>query len=1271
MRELSLCYFSATAMEIPSLSRGVSLFRKRGLSISLCARTRTQLFDDRQVERFVKAALKSDVIFVSLHGGKASCPAMDALLEAYENASDGKAKVLHIQPVGGDEEALAIAQKHCSHFGTPFWDELNRYFVYGGAQNFCNMLIMLHNKVFNEKVSLSPPEKPPEEGIYHPDFPAVPPLEEYLGSKISPERPTVGIWFYQSYWLNGNLEYIDALIREVEKQGANALPVFHLRYKDAVRGNRGADYVVERFFKNEKGETRIDVLISPMMFSLTLASPEYAELYPDLGVPVIQAVLTWNSFDAWKESVQGLCPMDVSYSVAQPEFDGCIVTVPVGYRSEEEVDPVTGALLCRFKPIPDRVEKTVALALNWANLRRKSASERKVAIIFHNYPPRNDRIGCAAGLDSFESVVRLLKELAKKGYEVDRIYESGDELARDLLLCLTNDRRWLAPEEMARRCQIWANPETYGKWHDLLPQSVKVKLEKDWGPAPGKLMVWDDKVLFPGLLNGNVFITIQPTRGRFENIEKSYHDPHLSPPYHYLFFYRWIRDIFRADAVVHVGKHGSLEWLPGKAVGLSKECYPDLSIMNLPNVYPYIINDPSEGTQAKRRSYCCIVDHLTPVYGNADLYEDLAEVELLLKEYEEAKLEDPGKLGVLRPMIWSAVKKADLDKDLNVNEEEVFKDFDSFLEVLHAHLGEISDTMINDGLHILGEVPSGKRLVEYIVQLTRLPNGDVPSLRFSVLETMGFDYEELQRNAGREFGGTANERGWMIIREAHDLCLSLVEKTLLEHGLSEAGGWSRKKGVLPKEEIIEKVIVEELGKPHEGVKKVLLYIVEKLIPKLFGTRDEVKSVIGALEGKFVLPGPSGAPTRGQADILPTGRNFYSVDPFKIPSHSAWETGVRLGDALIEKCLKETGKYPESVGIVLFGGSTMRTKGDDLAEILYLMGVKPVWQRGSGNVIGLEVIPLDELKRPRIDVVPRISGFFRDAFPNLVELIDDAVKMVALLEEKQEFNLLRKHVFKDVELYRARGLTEEEAFREATLRIFGCPPGSYGAGVAELIETKRWKTQKDLADAYIEYSSHAYGKEVYGSKKSDAFKRLLSRMDITVKNEDSREYDLFSCTDYYNYYGGLIVASKVVRGKPPLALAGDSSNPYRVVMRTTQEEAKHIFRSRLLNPKWIEGMKRHGFKGAGDISKVVDIVLGWSATADVVEDWMYERLAHKYALDPQMQEWMKSVNPYALENILNKLLEAIKRGLWKASEDVEKRLRDAYLELEGIIEEAGE
>ena len=1257
MKKFSLCYFGARALEVTSLSQAVLRFRESGGKIGIYARTASQLFDEARVKSFVRKAMASDIVVVTLFGERKSCPAFEDLISSLAEARQSGKKIpyFHVQPVSPESDSILAAEQHSDGFGSDAWNTINLYHNYAGAVNFHQMLLYFCNLLFQENLRVEPPCKLPYEGIYHPDFSSVPDLNDYLERRYDPEKPTVGLWFYQALWLGNDLEHIDAIIREIERQGANVIPVFHLRRKDPVLGNQGPDYIIDHFFM-ENGKSRIDVLINPMPSSLTLESVEWATLLPRLGVPCIQAMAMMRTHAVWKEGMQGLSAMDLPFLVAQPEFDGTLITVPIATKEETTTDPVTGAILATKKPIPDRIQRMVSIALKWAALRRKPNSEKKIAIVFHNYPPRNDRIGSASGLDSFASVKNILDHMASRSYRIDRTYQNGDELAQEMLNRMTCDRRWLTPDRMAQRAEAHADREHFLRWYETLPASVQKKMTEDWGQVPGELFVHNDQMHFPGIINGNIFLTIQPPRGDLDKAAQNYHDMFLSPPHHYLAHYRWIREVFKADAVMHIGKHGTLEWLPGKSVGLSEECYPDLAIMDLPNVYPYIINDPSEGTQAKRRSYCCIVDHLTPAMANAELYEELAEVETALRDYKDAKREDSGKVSVLRPLMWAAVVKADLDKDLHVTESEAMAHFDAFVEQVDDYLEELGDTTINDGLHILGTAPVDGKLSEFVTQLTRLPNGDIPSLRESIIKSMGFDYNQLLKNRGKKVSSNGDLTGGEIMREAHLKALQMVN-ALDQMNYDPTH--------------IDRIIEQTMDKPSPEIRIVLEYVAESLVPNIRLVTNEINSILTAFEGGFVLPGPSGAPTRGQADILPTGRNFFTLDPRKIPSRAAWEVGKKLGDSLLARYLTEKGKYPESIGMILWGGSTMRSKGDDVAEILYLMGVRPIWNDGNGNVVGVEIIPAAELNRPRLDVVPRTSGFFRDAFPNIMKLIDDAVRMVAALNEPPEINILRRNVMRDMKEHIKEGMTEEEAWREATFRVFSCPPGTYGAGVKDLVETKNWKTQQDLGNAYIRYSSHVYGDGSYGKQKPAVFKRILSRVDATFKNEDSREKDMLCCTDYYNYYGGLISAVNTVRGDLPFAVVGDSSDPQRIMTRTTFEEAQRIFRARLLNPKWLEGLKRHGYKGAGEISKAMDIVMGWDATAEVVDDWMYERLATKFALDSEMQAWMKEVNPYALQNILDKLLEAISRGMWKTSQDTEEKLRNEYLELEGNIEELTE
>jgi cobaltochelatase CobN len=1238
------------------LSQALSRTLSEGVSLTVVARTQTQLFDQSRVTVFVEEALGCDAVILSLHGGKASCPAYEPLLAAVrDRRTRGKrAPYIHIQPIGGDDEAMLAAREDSDGVDDGAWRCLYLLFNYGGADNFYKALRYLAARFQGVGDAMPEAQSIAQEGVYHPDLGYVSDVEWYFRERVDPCRPTIGIWFYQTYWVNGNLAHIDAFIREIEGRSANVVPVFSKRLKDVELGNLGPDEVVQTYFMKQD-VPRIDVLVSAMSMSMTLTNPDYQAIFPALNVPVLQAMTSSLPRAVWQDSIQGLGVMDVTFQAAMPEFDGNLITVPVATREEDTVDPLTGALPARLVPIPERIGKFVSLALNWARLRRLRNVDKRIAIIFHHYPPRNDRIGCAVGLDTFASVKLLLDIMAEAGYKIDHLYEDGKELSGALLQRMTCDQRWLTPDQMAGRAEASAGRDIFMPWHEALSPEVREKMVSSWGEMPGDLFVHEDTLYFAGLLNGNVFLTIQPPRGYLEHADAILHDLHLPPPHQYLAQYRWIRDVFKADAVIHVGKHGSLEWLPGKALGLSESCYPDLAIMDLPNLYPYIINDPGEGTQAKRRSYCCIIDHLAPAFTNSDLYEELADVEWALADYTDAARQDPGKLPILAGLLWDAVAKADLHHDLNLTEEDALSDRDTFVARLHGYLSELADTMINDGLHTLGRAPDGDRLVEFLVQLTRLPNGDIPSLREEVAVAMGYRYDELLAHRGEALPQFGGKTGGQLIAEAHERAGMMI-RALAASGFDV--------------DAARHITCTHCGGEFPGIARVLRYIAETLMPNVRRTGDEIDAAMGALSGRFVAPGPSGAPTRGQADILPTGRNFFSVDPRMIPSQGAWEVGKALGDALLKRYWQEEGRYPENVGIIVWGSPVMRSKGDDIAEILYLLGLKPVWQ-ANGIVSGLEIIPTAELGHPRIDVTPRISGFFRDAFPNLVDLIDEAVRMAAALQEPPESNFIRRHVVADQAMYRDEGLSEDETWRMATFRIFGCPPGTYGAGVKELVESKAWQTRQDLAENYIRYSAHAYGQGSYGEQRPQVFRQMLSRMDVTLKNEDTREYDMYSCTDFYNYYGGLIAAAATVRGAMPFAMVGDSSDPRRVVLRTTQEETRHVLRSRLLNPKWIEGMKRHGYKGAGDISHVMDIIIGWDATADTMEDWMYERVAGKYALDPAMQEWFKQVNPYALQNIIDKLLETIQRGMWNTTEEMEQRLRDAYLDIEGEIEDVAE
>ncbi len=1240
----------------PLISALKELIRQHGEVAEVAVRSGEDLKDVDQWEEFEHFARSCHIAIFNLHGGKKSLSSFDELVQSLQDSSVS----IYAQSASNEPE---IELMKLSTVDDAIYRKVSQYLDYGGRKNFYSLILYLANYFIGSNYEFSEPARPIWEGIYHPDFDHVPTLKEYLQSKCVAGRPTVGLWFYQSLWQAGNTLFIDRLIEEIERQGANVIPVFLHAAKDVERGTKGAEWVVENLFMKD-GRPIIDVLISTLMFSLSIKPWEGSDtgegqevarseewFIKRLNVPVLKAIVTYNTLADWNESLQGCSPMDISMGIAMPEFDGMLITVPVAARERTDIDPLTGARVIRFEPLPERTNKIVRLSLNWAKLRHIPNSQKKVAIIFHNYPPRDDRIGTAFGLDSPVSVLNIMKAMDDAGYTIERMPENGQALIEDVKSRLTLDRRWRSPEELAKRAIDSVTEGDYKDWFEQLPVAVQEKMTSAWGEAPGKLFVHKKNLIIPGVINGNIFIGLQPSRGFLEDPAAIYHSPDHPIPHHYYAYYRWIRDVFRADLVMHIGKHGSLEWLPGKSVGLSDSCFPDIAISDLPNIYPYIINNPGEGTQAKRRSYCCIIDHLVPVMHNADAYDEMAELEVMLADYYQAASEDPSKLPTQKKMIWEKVCEAKLDHDLEVEEEEAFSDFDKFLEKLHEYLHEMADTQIRDGLHILGEPPEGSRLDEFLVALTRLANGQVPSLRQSLAEAMGYDYDYLLDNRGKIVSGS--KTCGQVIDDLNSLALRLVS------GLHEQGFAV---GTIP--ELVEEI----LGKRNPKIEKVLDYIATTLAPNIDATVDELSAILCASDGGFVSPGPSGAPTRGMADILPTGRNFYSVDPQAIPSQAAWKVGVAQADALLERYLEDEGCYPESLGMVIWGSPTMRTKGDDIAEVLCLMGVRPVWEERSGRVTGIELIPIEELQRPRIDVMLRISGFFRDAFPNIVHLVDRAVELVAEQKEPPEQNFLAKHVSADISEKTAAGIDGEQAKTLACYRIFGCRPGAYGAGVSDAIDSKNWKDEKDLAEIYVKWGGYAYGRKNFGATVPDEFRRRLSRLDLTVKNEDTREYDMLDGDDFYSYHGGMIAAVKALKGELPRSYCGDSSDPDRVKTRSTVEETKHIFRARILNPKWIESMKRHGYKGAGDISRMVDIAFGWDATAEVLEDWMYEELANKYALDKDMQEWLKKVNPHALQNIAERLLEAVERGMWQATEEMKEELRDVYLDIEGWIED---
>ncbi|HEY4569729.1 MAG TPA: cobaltochelatase subunit CobN, partial [Kribbella sp.] len=742
--------------------------------------------------------------------------------------------------------------------------------------------------------------------------------------------------------------------------------------------------------------------------------------------------------------------------------------------------------------------------------------------------------------------------------------------------------------------------------------------------------------------------------------------PDMAPSHHYLAAYRWLeasRDEggFGAQAVVHLGKHGTLEWLPGKGIGMAADCAPDAVLGNLPMVYPFIVNDPGEGSQAKRRAHATLVDHLVPPMARAETYGDMAKLEYLLDEYATVSALDPEKVPTLRAQIWTLIQAAQLHHDLHTDEKPDDEDFDEFVLHLDGYLCEIKDVQIRDGLHVLGGAPDGEARVNLVLAVLRarqLWGGaySIPGLRTALGETFGVDEAELLANPGAaaDLADLATLADLPAVSGADGVDILEAVARKLVVGM-ETLSWDATK--------IPVVIAEVLGRESPPVEASLRFAAEEVVPRLARTGDELTNVLRALDGRFVEAGPSGSPTRGLVNVLPTGRNFYAVDPKAIPSRNAWDVGVALADSLLARHKSETGEWPRSVGLTVWGTSAMRTQGDDLAEVLWLLGCRPVWDEASRRVTGFEVVGLEELGRPRIDVTIRISGFFRDAFPHVVALLDEAVRTVAGLDEPATDNYLRAHVDADV--------AEGNDLRSATARVFGSKPGSYGAGLLPLVDARNWRTDAELAEVYAVWGGYAYGKDLDGAEARGSMERAYARIQVAAKNADTREHDIMDSDDYFQYHGGMIAMVRHLTGSNPKAYVGDSAVPAQVKTRTLDEEAKRVFRARVVNPRWMAAMRRHGYKGAFEMAATVDYLFGYDATAGVVDDWMYETLTTEYVANPEMAEFFRKSNPWARHGIAERLLEAAQRGLWvEPTAAALETLRSAVLETEGDIEDRG-
>ncbi|MBW4667656.1 MAG: cobaltochelatase subunit CobN [Cyanomargarita calcarea GSE-NOS-MK-12-04C] len=1153
-----------------------------------------------------------------------------------------------------------------------------QYFSQGGVENFASCLKFIADTCLSTSFNPPSPSFVPRVGLYG---------EWRKDSPI----PKVGILFYRAHYLSGNTLPIDAICQALAERNLEPVPVF-------VSSLREPDVSAELMeFLQPKDSEQIAILLNTTSFSLARLETERpsVELWQKLDVPVLQVIFSGGSVEQWESGLQGLQGRDTAINVALPEVDGRIISRAVSFKAVKTRNADLETDVIVYQPERSRIEFVAQLAANWVRLRTKPPQERRVALILANYPNRNGRIANGVGLDTPASCVEILKALQESGYRVENLPKTGDELIERLTAFVTND-----PEGREWRpvCQSVDIAE-YEEYFATLPEAVRSGITSRWGSVlemnrtdPEGTYYSPHSPLLPvsGIQFGNVFVGIQPSRGYDLDPSLNYHAPDLEPTHNYLAFYYWLREHFAVDAVVHVGKHGNLEWLPGKSVALSSNCYPEVALGPLPHLYPFIVNDPGEGAQAKRRAQAVILDHLTPPLTRAELYGSLQQLENLIDEYYEAESLDPNRLPLISSRIQELVIKENLHLDLGIGtgETDVKQNrkfqIENFLTRADGYLCELKEAQIRDGLHIFGQCPQGRQLRDLIIAIARAPNRNSIGFTRALAQDLGLDFDPLTEDLGTQL--STESRKILIEKTQHPCRIVGDAVEILEEYAAQ---------------LVEQLLTPNfpLLTPNSSLLPTLYWIQNSLIPSLQQTYLEITHLLDGLNGCYVPSAPAGAPTRGRPEVLPTGNNFYSVDIRAIPTETAWDIGRRAAETIIECYTQENGEYPKTLALSVWGTSTMRTGGDDIAEALALLGVRPVWDGAARRVVDFEILPLSILGRPRVDVTLRISGFFRDAFPNLIDLFDQAVEAVAALDEPFSQNPLAAQVRQETEYWTTQGLSDYEAYTRSRYRIFGSKPGAYGAGLQGLIESQNWTSDEDLARAYFNWSCYAYssgqGGKGEGEQKNsenstpagdlatlptpnsqlspqsapEAFKQRLQQMQIVLHNQDNREHDLLDSDDYYQFQGGLTAAVRSLQGNNPQTYFGDNSIPAKPQVRQLKEEIARVYRSRVINPKWIAGVMRHGYKGAFEMAATVDFLFAYDACAKCVEDHMYEGIAQGYLLDPVVCDFIFQKNPYALRDIAERLLEAHKRGLWQdVGIQILENLRNLVHQAEAVIEE---
>jgi cobaltochelatase CobN len=1200
-------FLSAADTELASLASVAGARAAGGPSLRLA--NLMALSHPYSVDMYAEATVAgSRLVIVRLLGGAEYWPyGVDRLTEV------ARGEGLHLAVLPGDDRwdaALAARSTMPLEQAERLW----RYLAEGGAENLANLLLYAGH-LLDGAPEPDPPRALPRAGLFVPGR-SRPTLADLKATWTDAAAPVAAIVFYRALMQGAATEPVEALCEALKTEGVNPLPVFVSSLKEAESAA-----VLAALFAGAPPA----VVLNATAFAVSKAGETHSPTPLDApGAPVLQVVFSSSSEEGWRDADQGLSIRDLAMHVVMPEVDGRILTRAVSFKEQAPRDPLTQSSTMRFVPKADRIAFVAAQAARIARLSRTPAGERKVALILANYPNKDGRLANGVGLDTPASCARLLQALGSEGYRIDNAPEGSAALMAMISDGPTND---LASRRV-RHGGAALSLAGYAAHFARLPQAVQEAVTARWGAPQDDPHVEEGAFRLAVTRFGNAVVGIQPARGYNIDPKATYHDPDLVPPHHYFAFYIWLREVFGIHAVVHLGKHGNLEWLPGKALALSENCFPEAVLGPVPNIYPFIVNDPGEGAQAKRRTSAVIVDHLTPPLARAESHGVASELEVLLDEYYLAQGVDPRRLKALTRDILDAATRHGLDRDIGITDE---MDEDTRLARLDAHLCDLKEMQIRDGLHVLGAAPEGGLLTALLVALTRVPRGE------------GAANEGITRALAKDLGLD----GFDPLACAYELPFEGPRPAMLAD-LSESP-WRTCGDTVERLELLAERVVEAGTAPagFAATAAVIAEIETRIRPAVASSGEaETAGVLAGLAGRFVAPGPSGAPTRGRPDVLPTGRNFYSVDVRAVPTETSWRIGKASAERLVERHFQEEGDYPAALVLTCWGTANMRTGGDDVAQALALIGARPKWEPGSGRVTGFDILALAELGRPRVDVTLRISGFFRDAFPHQIDLFQSAVAAIAALEEPADANPLAARARTEAVRLEGEGVTSAEARRRSLFRVFGSKPGAYGAGLQALIDEGIWKSRADFADAFLVWGSYAYGGGSSGEGARTALETRLSKVDAVLHNQDNREHDLLDSDDYYQFEGGLSATVETLKGVAPKVYHNDHSRPERPVIRTLAEEIGRVVRGRAANPKWIAGVMRHGYKGAFEIAATVDYLFAFSATTNAVGDHHFDQLYEAYLDDETVRAFLAEANPKALEEIEARFREAVERGLWR-------------------------